>query len=87
MCGGYLEFWRQVICKLGLEMYTLFESTLRGRDTKKAQKNTRQNNKKETVVRRKVFTLKFAASHHNQMNDTKSDKMYNAGITPVSTKK
>lgn len=87
MCVGYLEFWRRVFCELGLEMDTLFESTLREQDTKKAQKNTRQQSKKGKVVRGKGLTVKFSQSHRDQMNDAKSDKMYSARIAFTSTKK
>ena len=68
-------------------MDTIFSSSLLDRDKKKMKKKKKQRSKEGNLVIRKDYRAKFEQSHKEQIHDTKTGKIYNAGVALVTSKK
>ena len=87
MALGYRSFWAKVFVELGLDMDSVFESSLNSRDKKKSQKRKRQKSTVGKLKRRKTDMTKFTAQHKEQMEDARTGKTYGAGVALAAATK
>ena len=87
MAVGYHQFWTRVFSELDLEMDTKFTSSLLSRDKKKESKRKKQKSKEGKVVQRTTYLAKFDQAHKEQMNNSKTGKIYCSGVALSAAKK